>query len=54
MSEEEKKNLDSISEILKDIPNDVAAAAIVQYAARVEGFAEGFAAGKAYAGTEQG
>lgn len=54
MSEEAKKNLDSISEKLKEIPQEVANAALEQYAARMEGFAEGFAAGKAYAGTAQG
>jgi hypothetical protein len=51
MSEEAKKNLEAISEKLKDIPQAVAAAAIDQYAARMEGFAEGFAAGKAHAET---
>ena len=54
MSEEAKKNLDSISEKLKEIPQEVANAALEQCAARMEGFAEGFAAGKAYAGTAQG
>lgn len=54
MSEEAKKNLDNISEKLKEIPQEVANAALEQYAARMEGFAEGFAAGKAYAGTAQG
>lgn len=49
MSEEAKKNLETISEKLKDIPKEVAEAAIDQYAARMEGFAEGFAAGKAHA-----
>jgi predicted transcriptional regulator len=49
MSEEAKKNLEAISEKLKDIPKEVAEAAIDQYAARMEGFAEGFAAGKAHA-----
>jgi predicted transcriptional regulator len=51
MSEEAKKNLEAISEKLKDIPQEVAAAAIDHYAARMEGFAEGFAAGKAHAET---
>lgn len=50
MSEEAKKNLETISDKLKDIPEAVANAAIEQYAARMEGFAEGFAAGKAHAG----
>lgn len=49
MSEEAKKNLDSISDKLREIPQEVASAAIDQYAARMEGFAEGFAAGKAHA-----
>lgn len=49
MSEEAKKNLEAISEKLRGIPQNVAAAAIDQYAARMEGFAEGFAAGKAHA-----
>lgn len=48
MSEEAKKNLETISDKLKDIPQDVASAALEQYANRMEGFAEGFAAGKAY------
>ena len=48
MSENAKKNLESIGDMLKDIPEEVAAAAIGQYAARMEGFAEGFAAGKAH------
>ena len=48
MSENAKKNLETISDKLKDIPQDVASAALEQYANRMEGFAEGFAAGKAY------
>ena len=48
MSEEAKKNLEQISDKLKDIPQDVANVALDQYAARMEGFAEGFSAGKAY------
>ena len=42
MSEEAKKNLETISDKLKDIPQDVASAALEQYAARMEGFADGF------------
>lgn len=49
MSENAKKNLEAIGEKLKGIPKEVADAAIDQYAARMEGFAEGFAAGKAHA-----
>lgn len=49
MSENAKKNLEQISELMKDLPESVANATIDQYAARIEGFAEGFAAGKAHA-----
>lgn len=49
MSENAKKNLEQMSEKLNNLPEDVAEAAINQYAARMEGFAEGFAAGKAHA-----
>lgn len=49
MSDNAKKNLDSISEKLKGLPENVAEAALDRYADRMEGFAEGFAAGKAYA-----
>jgi hypothetical protein len=45
MSENAKKNLDSISDKLKELPEDI----LEQYAARMDGFAEGFAAGKAHA-----
>lgn len=48
MSENAKKNLEAISDKLNDLPEDVAAAALDQYASRMEGFAEGFAAGKAH------
>lgn len=54
MSEEAKKNLEQISDKLKDLPQDVATAALDQYAARMEGFAEGFAAGKAHADKKPG
>ena len=49
MSENAKKNLETISDKLNELPKDVANAALEQYAARMEGFAEGFAAGKAHA-----
>jgi predicted transcriptional regulator len=49
VSEEAKKNLQQISDKLKELPRDVAEAAIERYADRMEGFAEGFAAGKAHA-----
>lgn len=51
MSENAKKNLETISDKLNELPQDVANAALEQYAARMEGFAEGFAAGKAHAQT---
>lgn len=53
MGENAKKNLETISEKLNDLPKDVAEAALEQYAARMEGFAEGFAAGKAHKATEE-
>lgn len=53
MSEEAKKNLETITQKLNDLPKDVAKAALDQYAARMEGFAEGFAAGKAYDENEE-
>lgn len=53
MGENAKKNLEQISEKLNDLPKDVADAAIEQYAARMEGFAEGFAAGKAHKEAEE-
>ena len=49
MSEKAKKNLESIGDKLKELPRDVAEAALERYADRMEGFAEGFAAGKAHA-----
>ena len=49
MSEEAKKNLEAISEKLDKLPADVANAALERYVDRMEGFAEGFAAGKAHA-----
>ena len=48
MSEKTKSNLDAISEKLSDLPKDVMEAAMGQYTARIEGFAEGFAAGLAH------
>lgn len=54
MSENAKKNLEQISEKLNELPQDVANAALDQYAARMEGFAEGFAAGKAHAENQPG
>jgi hypothetical protein len=49
MSENAKKNLEAINDKLKELPQDVATAALEQYAVRMEGFAEGFAAGMAHA-----
>lgn len=49
MSEEAKKQMERIGGMLTELPQDVAADALNQYAARMEGFAEGFAAGKAHA-----
>jgi predicted transcriptional regulator len=49
MSENAKKNLEAISEKLDKLPADVANAALERYADRMEGFAEGFEAGKAHA-----
>lgn len=48
MSENAKKNLEAIGDKLNDLPEDVVTATLDQYAARMEGFAEGFAAGKAH------
>jgi hypothetical protein len=48
MSEKTKNTLDSISEKLSELPKDVVDAAMGQYTARIEGFAEGFAAGLAH------
>lgn len=49
MSEEAKKNLEAIGEKLRELPPDAAAAVAEQFAAHMEGFAAGFAAGKAHA-----
>ena len=45
----ENNKLEEIAGKLHELPTDIANAAIDQYAARMEGFAEGFAAGKAHA-----
>ena len=49
MSENAKKNLEAISEKLDKLPANVANEAIARYVDRMEGFAEGFEAGKAHA-----
>lgn len=48
MSEESKKKLESISRKLADLPKELADTVIERYADRMEGFAEGYAAGKAH------
>lgn len=54
MSEEAKKNLEAIGEKLRELPPDAAAAVTEQFAAYMEGFAAGFAAGKAHAEKKEG
>lgn len=49
MSKEAKKNLEQIGEKLKNLPGNVSDAALDKFADRMEGFVEGFAAGKAHA-----
>lgn len=49
MSENAKKNLEAIGEKLDKLPTNVSAAALERLADRMEGFAEGFEAGKAHA-----
>ena len=49
MSENAQKHLEQIGACLTELPNDVAESTLNQYAARMEGFAEGFAAGTAHA-----
>ena len=45
MSENAKERLNTIKDIVEKLPKEIQD----QYAARMEGFAEGFAAGKAHA-----
>jgi predicted transcriptional regulator len=52
MSETAKKDLERITEKLDQIPTEIAMQAVNQYTARVEGYAEGFAAGVAHASKE--
>lgn len=52
MSEKTKSNLDAISEKLSDLPKEVAETAVVQYAIKMDGYVEGFAAGLAYSKKE--
>ena len=49
MSENAQKQLEQIGVCLTELPQDVAENALNQYAARMEGFAEGFHAGAAHA-----
>ena len=49
MSEKVKSSLARINDKLKQLPTGVAEDALNQYAARMEGYADGFAAGTAYA-----
>lgn len=52
MSEKAKEKIGLIEDKLSDLPKDAADAAMSQYAAHLEGFAEGFAAGQAHAKKE--
>jgi hypothetical protein len=47
MSEKGKKELEAIREKLEKLPESVAQKAVELYGARMEGFAEGYAAGVA-------
>lgn len=49
MSESARHNLEQIGSHLTQLPEEVATDAMNQFAARMEGFAEGFAAGQAHA-----
>ena len=46
MSEKAKAILDQIAEKVQKLPEEVASDALSQYAAHLEGFAEGYAAGQ--------
>ena len=52
MSENAKEKIGILADKLSDLPKDAADAAMSQYAAHLEGFAEGFAAGQAHARKE--
>lgn len=52
MSDNAKISLEQINEKLRQLPDGAAEAAIGQYAARMEGYADGFSAGAAYARKE--
>ena len=53
MSETAKKELERVTEKLDQIPTEIAKQAVTQYTARMEGYAEGFAAGVAHANKEE-
>ena len=54
MSENAKDRLERIGAILKELPPEIAKDAQNQYAAHMEGYAEGFAAGKSYTSEKKG
>lgn len=49
MSESTRQSLEQLGSHLTQLPQEVAEDAMNQFAARMEGFAEGFAAGQAHA-----
>ena len=53
MSDNAKNSLAQINEKLKQLPESEVAGALSQYAARMEGYADGFVAGAAYARKEE-
>ena len=48
MSENESKYMKQIEAQIRSLPNNVADEAVRLYAAKMEGFTEGFVAGQAY------
>lgn len=50
--QKENEKIEAITAKLNELPSSAANAALERYSAQLEGFAEGFAAGKAYAQTE--
>ena len=50
MSEKGKQDLEKIGQMLEQLPESVAQKAVELYGARMEGFAEGYAAGVAEKG----
>ena len=49
MSENAREHLEQIGKQISALPHNVADEAVSQFAAKMEGFAEGFAAGQAHA-----